>query len=74
MTSPTHPDPETLGQFVLGRLDRRAMARIEAHLEGCGRCGRLAMQVPDDRLVSLLRTPDAGSPARRSPGHAAGSP
>jgi anti-sigma factor RsiW len=64
MTSPTHPDPETLERFVLGRLDRRAMARVEAHLGGCSSCGRAAMHVPDDRLVALLRTRPA---AGRSP-------
>ena len=55
MTPSEHPDSETLGRFVLGRLDRRAMARVEGHLEGCSECGRVAMQVTDDRLVRLLR-------------------
>ena len=65
MTSPTHPDLETLERFVLGRLDRRAMARVEAHLGGCSSCGRAAMNVPDDRLVALLRTQSAGPAAGR---------
>ena len=54
MTPAEHPDCETLEQFVLGRLDRRAMATVEGHLRGCSQCGQVAMQVPDDRLVSLL--------------------
>ncbi len=74
MTSPTHPDPETLERFVLGRLDRRAMARVEAHLGGCSSCGRAAMNVPDDRLVTLLRTQPAGPAAGRSSDDAAKSP
>jgi Putative zinc-finger len=55
-----HPDPETLGRFVLGRLDRRVMARIERHLRSCSRCGEVAMLAPDDRLVTLLRVSTAG--------------
>jgi anti-sigma factor RsiW len=74
MTSPTHPDPETLERFVLGRLDRRAMARVEAHLGGCTSCGRAAMHVPDDRLVALLRARPDGPAAGRSPNDAAKSP
>ena len=67
MTSPTHPDLETLERFVLGRLDRRAMARVEAHLGGCSSCGRAAMHIPDDRLVTLLRTHPTGPAVGRSP-------
>jgi Putative zinc-finger len=65
MTPSEHPDPETLGRFVLGRLDRRAMARVEGHLRGCSQCGQVAMRVPDDRLVTLLRVATAG-PATES--------
>jgi hypothetical protein len=50
-----HPDPATLGRFVLGRLDRRIMAQVERHLRDCSECGQVATQVPDDRLVRLLR-------------------
>jgi Putative zinc-finger len=74
MTSPTHPDLETLGRFVLGRLDRRAMDRVEAHLGCCSSCGRAAMQIPDDRLVALLRIHPAGPAAGRSPDGATKSP
>jgi hypothetical protein len=65
MSAARHPDDETLARFVLGRLDRKAMARVEGHLQGCAQCGRVAMQVPDDRLVSLLRVSTAG-PATES--------
>ena len=53
MTPSEHPDAETLGRFVLGRLDRRTMATVEGHLRDCSRCGQVAMQVPDDRLVTI---------------------
>ena len=32
MSASRHPDDETVGRFVLGRLDRRMMAQIESHL------------------------------------------
>ena len=74
MTPSEHPDSETLGRFVLGRLDRRAMATVEGHLRGCSRCGQVAMQVPDDRLVTLLRVSTAGPATESSPCSAASSP
>jgi len=61
MTACTHPDDDTLGRFVLGRLDRKTMAQVEGHLRGCSRCGQVAMQVPDDRLIALLRSLTPGS-------------
>jgi hypothetical protein len=74
MTHSEHPDTETLERFVLGRLDRRTMARFEGHLTGCPECGQAAMQVPDDRLVSLLRVSTAGSATESSPCDAASFP
>ncbi len=73
MTPSEHPDSETLGRFVLGRLDRRAMARVEGHLSDCSQCGLVAMQVPDDRLVRLLRGSTAGPATESSPYNASGS-
>jgi hypothetical protein len=60
MTTCIHPDYETLRRFALGRLDRKVKARVEGHLRGCLHCGNLAVQVPDDRLVELLRVSTAG--------------
>jgi anti-sigma factor RsiW len=74
MSSPNHPDSETLERFVLGRLDRRLMAKVESHLETCSRCVQTAVLVGDDRLVTLLRTPDASPAAECSSQKAAGSP
>ena len=74
MTRSEHPDSETLERFVLGQLDRRAMARVEGHLRGCFQCGQVAMLVPDDRLVRLLRGSTAGPATESSPCNAASSP
>jgi hypothetical protein len=74
MTQSDHPDSETLGRFVLGRLDRVAMASVEAHLSGCSRCEQIAVQVPDDRLVTLLRGPTCGPATESSHGNAASLP
>jgi len=69
-----HPDFETLERFVLGRLDRRMMARVEGHLLGCFQCGQVAVQVADDRFVRLLRGSTSVPPAESSPFNAASSP
>jgi hypothetical protein len=66
MTPAVHPDPKTLGQFVLGRLDGRAMARVEGHLRGCSECEQAALRIPDDRLVTLLRV-STNDPATETP-------
>jgi hypothetical protein len=66
MTAGTHPDDETLVRFVLGRLNRSAMARVEAHLWSCSQCGGVAMGAPDDRLVRLLRDSAVGSATQSS--------
>ena len=73
MTTSEHPDAETLGHFVLGRLDRRAMAQVEAHLRRCTQCGQVAMHAPDDRLVTLLRAVTARPTSEGSPDITAGS-
>lgn len=55
MSAHAHPQDETLVRFALGRLERKSMARVEGHLRTCSRCAQVAMRVPDDRLVRLLR-------------------
>jgi hypothetical protein len=74
MTRSEHPDSETLGRFVLGRLDRRTMATVEGHLRDCSRCGQVAMQVPDDPFVRLLRASTSGSAIESSSCSAASFP
>lgn len=63
ITPANHPLAEDLRRFALGRLDRRAMARVEAHLGGCLRCADIAAKAPHDRLVALLRRPVDGPDA-----------
>jgi Tol biopolymer transport system component len=53
---PTHPDPDRLTAFSLGRLDDADSAQVERHLAGCGACRDLAAAAGDDSLVSLLRS------------------
>ena len=60
MSTSEHPDLEMLRRFILGRLDRKTMARVEGHLRDCTRCGEVAMRVPDDRLVNLLQSVTTG--------------
>ena len=74
MAPAKHPDTETLERFVLGRLDRRTMATVEGHLRDCSECGQVAMQVPDDRLVRLLRGSTTGPATESSPCDAASFP
>jgi hypothetical protein len=74
MTPSEHPDHEALARFVLGRLDRRAMATVEAHLRRCIQCGQVAMHVPDDRLVTLLRISTTGPATESTHCHAVDSP
>jgi anti-sigma factor RsiW len=69
MSTSVHPNDEILNRFVLGRLDRREMAQVEAHVRDCLRCARAGMRVPDDRLVTLLRSTSTVQATLKSPGH-----
>jgi hypothetical protein len=51
----SHPDPATLRQFAVGRLQGEAMRRVELHVRDCKACVKAALDAPDDRLVGLLR-------------------
>ena len=59
MGSTSCPSSEELGRFVVGDLDVRSFARIEAHVEGCPTCEQAlqALDVTTDALVSALRGP-----------------
>jgi Tol biopolymer transport system component len=52
----THPDPDRLTAFSVGRLDDADSADIERHLVACEACRELAAAAADDSLVSLLRS------------------
>jgi hypothetical protein len=49
----THPDEETLEQYVLGQLDEPSLAEIEEHLLLCARC-RERLEAAEE-YVSILR-------------------
>src|SRR5690349_5250776 len=55
-----HPSPERLAAFDQGQLSPSEWAEIEDHVAGCDVCCRLLEGVPDDRLISLLRTTASG--------------
>jgi anti-sigma factor RsiW len=54
----THPAPERLRAFGLGRLDPPETDGVAAHLAGCPGCTRALEALPDDTLVALLRGAD----------------
>jgi anti-sigma factor RsiW len=64
MAKTPHPSPEALREFILGRLDGRAMNRVERHLRDCDACARSAEGVDGDRLVQLMARMD-DAPAGR---------
>jgi anti-sigma factor RsiW len=54
-----HPTGEILKRFAQGRLGDSEMTVVERHLEGCEACCQSLQELPDDRLVGLLRRRDA---------------
>jgi hypothetical protein len=50
----THPTPDAIEAFALGKLELDALSRLEGHLAGCERCQDLAEAVAPDTLVQLL--------------------
>src|SRR5438445_353660 len=50
----THPSPEALEAFALGKLGSSQNALLEEHLTGCDRCQEQAEAVAPDTLVQLL--------------------
>jgi WD40 repeat protein len=50
----THPTPDDLAAFALGRLAAEAAATLEGHLEDCEQCRERAATVAPDPLVQLL--------------------
>src|SRR5262249_5429916 len=60
----THPDPERLSAFGLGKLDEAEAVAVHEHLEACDACRAAAEAAPDDTLASLGRasaTPPDGT-------------
>jgi anti-sigma factor RsiW len=52
----THPTPDDLTGFALGRLDGDAERAVERHLGEYEACQNAAAQAPADSFVSLLRS------------------
>ena len=75
MTFSEHPDPETLEPIHSGPArpaERWRRSRRTSRV--CSQCGQVAMQVPDDRLVTLAAGLEHAGPATEpSLLHGAGS-
>src|SRR5262245_6216644 len=56
----THPTPQELAAFGLGKLPERATAAIADHLETCPACRQAVMAVPPDSFLDKLRAPSPG--------------
>jgi serine/threonine protein kinase len=52
----THPSPDDLTSFALGRLDAADAQVVADHLAACTRCESQLITVPDDPLLSLIRS------------------
>lgn len=51
----THPTPEQLAAFRLGKLSDAELDEIEQHVAECDSCCGILRDVPDDSFVSLVR-------------------
>jgi uncharacterized protein (TIGR03067 family) len=54
-TLKTHPSPEQLTAFGLGRLDERDETAVALHLEGCDACRTAVEGLPGDSFVARVR-------------------
>jgi serine/threonine protein kinase len=52
---PTHPSPQQLAAFGLGRLDATLAESISSHITLCTACRAVVEQLPDDDLAALVR-------------------
>ena len=51
----THPTPEQLSAYVLGKLNDAALETIHRHLETCETCRQAATSIPADSFVNKVR-------------------
>lgn len=51
----THPSPQELQAFALGRLEGLAIESLESHLAMCDQCAVQLAAAPDDELVRIAR-------------------
>jgi tRNA A-37 threonylcarbamoyl transferase component Bud32 len=61
----THPTPQELAAFGLGKLTGRAAAAVARHLEGCAACQQVVAGLPPDSFLGKVRA--AGPAASVSP-------
>src|SRR5579871_765314 len=68
----THPTPQELAAFGLGKLPDRAAAAIATHLEACTACRQVVAGLPADSFLGKVRAAGPGGPsplpARPGPG------
>jgi anti-sigma factor RsiW len=51
----THPTPQELAAFGLGKLPERTAAAVAAHLETCPACRQAVAAVPPDSFLDKVR-------------------
>jgi WD40 repeat protein len=59
----SHPAPQVLDAFALGKLDERTAAAVGRHLESCPNCRRRVAELTSDTFLDHFR----GAPARPDP-------
>src|SRR5215831_9900831 len=59
----THPTPQELAAFGLGKLPERTAAAVSSHLESCPACRQAVAAVPPDSFLGKVR---AAGPAGSS--------
>ncbi|HJT76718.1 MAG TPA: spherulation-specific family 4 protein [Gemmataceae bacterium] len=61
----THPTPQELAAFGLGKLVGRAAEEVARHLEACSVCRQAVAQVPPDSFLDKVRAaaPQDGAPS-----------
>ena len=60
----THPTPQELAAFWLGKLTGPAAEAVARHLEGCPHCRQAVARVPPDSFLDKVRGAGPGASAR----------
>jgi predicted Ser/Thr protein kinase len=73
----THPTPQELAAFGLGKVTGRAAAAVARHLEGCSACQQVVAGLPPDSFLGKVRAAGPGAsvlPPGTGPGGATALP
>src|SRR6516165_9382648 len=70
----THPSPQDLTAFGLGKLPERAAAAVAAHLETCAACRQAVADLPPDSFVGKVHAARPGVEATPLPARGARPP